>query len=37
MGFFLWGHIRDLIKHISVDSEVDLIACIVETATTFTQ
>jgi hypothetical protein len=32
MDFFLWGHIKALIYTSPVDSEQDLITCIVEVA-----
>ena len=32
VDFFQWGHIEALIYTLPVDSEVDLIACIVEAA-----
>jgi hypothetical protein len=35
MDFFLWGHIKALIDMLSVDSEEDLIAHIVEAAATW--
>jgi hypothetical protein len=35
MHFFLWGHIKALIYMLPVDSEEDLIAHIVEAATTW--
>ena len=34
MDFFLWGHIKALIYISTVDSEEDLIACIIEAAVT---
>jgi hypothetical protein len=34
MDFFLWGHIKGMIYMSPVDSEEDLIACIVEAAAT---
>ena len=37
MDFFLWGHIKALIYTSPVDSEEDLIACIVEVAATIRQ
>jgi len=35
MDFFLWGHIEALIYMSPVDSEEDLIACIVKAAATW--
>jgi len=37
MDFFLWGHIKALIYTLPVDSEEELIACIVDAAATIRQ